>query len=263
VLPVLMYHSVSTVAGGPLRRLAVPPARLTDQLVALREAGFALLGLTEALRRYEADPLGERIVAVTFDDGYANFLTGGLTALSAAGARATLYLAVGHLGRGPASWMGRRGEVLGPLMDWSGVAEVMAAGVEIGSHNMIHVPMDVLPRPLMVRAVGDARRILQDRTGTPVDSFAYPHGYHDRAVRRAVAEAGHTSACEVGYRRYRGIGHRYAIPRLLIGPDDRPDTVVSLVSGASPWLVPAIKRVAQPGWRLVRQTANLAGLRLT
>ena len=290
MLPVLMYHSVSTVADGPLRRLAVPPALLTEQLVALREAGFTLLGLTEALQRHDADlvarrvsadpvgkrittdpvgrcinadPVGERIVAVTFDDGYANFLTGGLTALSAAGAKATLYVAVGHLGRGPASWMGQRGEELGPLMDWSGVAEVVAAGVEIGSHNMIHVPMDVLPRPLMARAIDDARRRLQDRTQTPVPSFAYPHGYHDRAVRAAVARAGHESACEVGYRRYRGVGRRYAIPRLLIGPDHRPADVVALVSGAVPWLMPTVKRVAQPAWRLARRAANLADVRLT
>jgi peptidoglycan/xylan/chitin deacetylase (PgdA/CDA1 family) len=139
-----MYHSISTVTGGPLRHLAVPPALLTDQLVALREAGFTLLGLTEALRRHDTDPVGARVVAVTFDDGFANFLTGGLAALAAARARATLYLAVGHLGRGPASWLGRRGEVFGPLMDWSGVADVVAAGVEIGSHNMVHRPMDVL-----------------------------------------------------------------------------------------------------------------------
>lgn len=262
MLPVLMYHSVSTVESGPLRSLAVPPALLADQLVALREAGFALLGLTEALRRHDADPAA-RVVAVTFDDGYANFCTGGLNALATAGAQATLYLAVAHLARGPASWLGRRGDELGPLMDWADVADVVAAGVEIGSHNMVHVPMDVLPRALMVREIGDARRVLQDGTGTPVRSFAYPHGYHDRAVRSAVARAGHDSACEVGHRRYRGTGHRFAIPRLLIGPDHSPADVVALVTRAGPRLVPALKRAARPGWRLVRWTADLAGVRLT
>jgi peptidoglycan/xylan/chitin deacetylase (PgdA/CDA1 family) len=98
MLPVLVYHSVSTVDKGPLRSLAVPPALLAEQLVALREAGFTLLGLTEALRRHDADPISERLVAVTFDDGYRDFLTGGLAARAAARAGATLYLAVGHLG---------------------------------------------------------------------------------------------------------------------------------------------------------------------
>ena len=33
--------------------------------------------------------------------------------------------------------------------------------------------------------------------GRPVDSFAYPHGYHDRAVRKMVIDAGYTSAAAV------------------------------------------------------------------
>ena len=42
-----MYHSVSAV-GGPLRDLAVPPKRLAEQLTALTDAGYRLVGLSEA-----------------------------------------------------------------------------------------------------------------------------------------------------------------------------------------------------------------------
>lgn len=263
MLPVLMYHSVSTVASGPVRPYAVPPALLADQLVALREAGFTLLGLTEAVARHDADPLGERLVAVTFDDGYRDFLGGGLSALKAAGARATLYLAVGHLG-GPATWLRRNAPALGGLMTWPEVADVVAAGsVEIGNHNMLHIPMDLLTADSLVAGVADARQRLQDATGQAVASFAYPHGYHDLAVRRAVAAAGHTNACEVGYRRWSGNGRRFAIPRLRITPDHSPTEVVDLVAFGGPRLAPALKRAAQPGWRTVRRAADLAGVRLT
>ena len=54
-LPVLMYHSVSTVDNA----LAVPADRLREQLGALAAQGYALVGLTEALRRKENDP-GDR-----------------------------------------------------------------------------------------------------------------------------------------------------------------------------------------------------------
>ncbi len=262
VLPVLAYHSVSTVVSGPVRSLAVPPALLADQLVALREAGFSLVGLTEALRRHDADPIGERLVAVTFDDGYRDVLTGGLAALRAARAGATLYLAVGHLG-GPATWLRARAADLEPLMDWSAVPDVVAAGVEIGNHNMFHVAMDVLPVPDVARAVRDARWLLEDRAGVAVRSFAYPHAYHDGAVRTVVARTGHESACAAGHRRYTGVGHRYAIPRLKITPDHTPTDVVSLVASGGPRLVPALRQAVAPGWRLVRRTADVAGVRLT
>jgi peptidoglycan/xylan/chitin deacetylase (PgdA/CDA1 family) len=262
MLPVLMYHSVSYVDDGPMRPLAVPPRQLTDQLTALRDAGYTLLGLTEALARHDADPLAHGLVAVTFDDGFVNFGTAGLAALDAAGARATLYLAAGHLG-GPATWLGARANVFGALMTWSEVDDVVQAGVEIGSHNLVHTPMDVLPAVVMARQVRDARRQLQQHTATRVPSFAYPHGYHNRAVRAAVAQAGHDTACAVGHRTYDGEGHRYAIPRLQVTPDHTPDDVVTLVATGGPTVIPALKRAAQPGWRFVRRAAHKAGVRLT
>jgi peptidoglycan/xylan/chitin deacetylase (PgdA/CDA1 family) len=260
MLPVLMYHSVSTVAAGPMRPYAVPPALLADQLVALREAGYTLLGLTEALARHDADPVGERVVAVTFDDGYRDFLSGGLAALRAAGARATLYLPAGHLG-GPASWL-RRHDV-GPLMSWAEVPEAVADGlVEIGNHNMVHIPMDLLTERSLVAGIRDARLRLQDASNQPVSSFAYPYGYHDLTVRRAVAAAGHTNACECGDRRYAGGGRRFAVPRLRVGSDHSPSAVVDLVSGGGPRLMPAVWQVSQPAWRMVRRAADLVGVRL-
>ena len=42
-MPALMYHSVSAV-GGPLRDLAVPPARLAEQLGALTAPATAWSG---------------------------------------------------------------------------------------------------------------------------------------------------------------------------------------------------------------------------
>ncbi len=41
-LPVLMYHGLASVPGGPLRPLAVPPPRLREHLRALGDAGYQL-----------------------------------------------------------------------------------------------------------------------------------------------------------------------------------------------------------------------------
>jgi len=114
-MPALMYHSVSAI-GGPLRDLAVPAKRLAEQLGALSAAGYRLVGLTEALDLLDAGST-EKLLAVTFDDGYRNFLTDGLPALAAANAGATLYASVGHLGD-RADWLGRWAPDFGRLLDW-------------------------------------------------------------------------------------------------------------------------------------------------
>ena len=259
-LPALMYHSVSAV-GGPLRDLAVPPGRLAEQLHALTAAGYRLVGLTEAL-----DLLGtgctDKLVAVTFDDGYRDFLTAGVPALQAAGARATLYASVGHLG-GHAGWLGAHAPAFGPMLTWPELAEVAAAGIEIGNHSLIHHPLDVLTPGELREQVVSSHDQLEQRLQIRIRSFAYPHGYNSRRVRETVAAAGHDNATEVGRRVHTPGERRLAVPRFQPTPDHSGPDLVALVAGGGPALVPRLKRAAQPGWRMVRKMARKAGRNLT
>jgi peptidoglycan/xylan/chitin deacetylase (PgdA/CDA1 family) len=259
-LPALMYHSVSAV-GGPLRDLAVPPRRLAEQLAVLTAAGYRLVGLTEALDLLDAGST-ERLVAVTFDDGYRNFLTDGVPALAAAGAGATLYASVGHLGDG-ADWLGRWSTDFGRMLTWDELAEVAAAGVEIGNHSLIHHPLDVLPLAQLRDEVTRGKDELEQRLGRTVRSFAYPHGYNGRRVRRVVVAAGHDNATEVGRRLHTPRERRFAVPRLQPTPDHTGEDLLALVGGAGPRLLPQLKRLAQPAWRTARRIARTTGWELT
>lgn len=252
-LPVLMYHSVSDVPDGPMRQFAVPPALLREQLTALSGAGYRLVGLSEALDALEGgDPAP--MVALTFDDGYVDFLEHGVAVLAGAGARATLYPSVGHLG-GSADWLGDSAGTLGPLMTWSQLAEVADAGVEIGNHGLHHHPLDVLPPEQLDREIRDSHDRLAGTLGRPVRSFAYPHGYNSSRVRATVARYGHTNACEVGRRLHRNGSDPFAVSRLHVTPDHRGTDLVELVRSGGPQLVPRLKRAAGPGWRLTRRVA--------
>ena len=291
-LPVLMYHSVSRPVSGPLRGQAVPPWRLAEQLRALTDAGYRLVGLSEALDLLDADadadadltagPYADAhaetgtetdpgarapLVALTFDDGYRNFLTDGLPRLAAAGGSATLYPVAGSLGANP-RWLGARATELGPLLSASQLAEVVAAGIEIGSHGLAHEPLDVLPAAAVERELVESRDRLEQAIGRPVRSFCYPHGYHTHRMRALVRRAGYDNACEVGRRIYRPAvapsrDDRFAIPRLQVTPDHSGPDLVDLVRGGGPHLVPRIKRLAQPGWRVTRRVARRLGHRLT
>jgi peptidoglycan/xylan/chitin deacetylase (PgdA/CDA1 family) len=252
-LPVLMYHSVSSVPDGPMRPFAVPPALLREQLSALSGAGFRLVGLTEALELMDSG-YQQPVAALTFDDGYRDFLEHGLGVLADAGARATLYASVGHLG-GAADWLGQDAATLGPMLAPEQLCEVAEAGVEIGNHNWFHHPMDVLPEEQLEREVRDSTDRLAQQLGQPVRSFAYPHGYNSARVRAMVARHGHTNACEVGRRLYRKGSDRFAISRLHVTPDHRGEDLLALVRDGGPQLVPNLKRAAQPGWRLTRHVA--------
>jgi peptidoglycan/xylan/chitin deacetylase (PgdA/CDA1 family) len=250
---VLMYHSVSRLDGSPLRDLAVPPDTLRDHLGALRDAGYRLVGQSEALDLLDggcADPL----VALTFDDGYVDFVDSAVGILAQFGAKATLYMSVGHAGQA-AGWLGDQASAFGPIMPMSQLSEVDAAGIEIGNHSLIHHPLDVLPAAQLDREIGDSTKALNDLLGRQVRSFAYPHGYNSAKVRATVAKYGHTNACEVGRRLYQPGSDRFAISRLQPTPDHSGAALLEMVRGRGSQLIPRLKRMAQPGWRLTRGVA--------
>jgi peptidoglycan/xylan/chitin deacetylase (PgdA/CDA1 family) len=255
-----MYHSVSAMAG-PMRDLAVPPRRLAEHLDALNDAGYRLVGLSEALDLLDAGT-DDKVLALTFDDGYRDFLTAGLPALEKAGARATLYASVGHLG-GSAGWLGRWAPDFGPMLTWAELGVVAAAGIEIGNHGLIHHPIDVLPGRRLRHEIVVARDRLEQHLRHPVRSFAYPHGYNGRRVRGVVAWAGHDNATEVGRRLHTATSPRFAIPRLQPLPTHSGPELVALCEQGESGLVPRLKRVAQPGWRIARRAARTAGWNLT
>jgi peptidoglycan/xylan/chitin deacetylase (PgdA/CDA1 family) len=253
-LAVLMYHSVSHVDHGPLQSLAVPPELLRDQLSTLSNAGYRLLGLSEALDLVYSGT-SEAIVALTFDDGYADFLYRGVGVLTELGASATLYMSAGHLGQ-PASWLGQYARDFGPLLTLTQLIEVADAGIEVGNHGLVHQPLDVLSPVQLDGEVRQSRDRLADAVGRPIRSFCYPHGYHGPRVRAAVARLGHDNACEVGRRLYRRGDDRLAIPRLQPTPGHSGADLLRLVRTGGNQLIPQAKRLAQPGWRLTRRISH-------
>ncbi|NED86362.1 polysaccharide deacetylase family protein, partial [Streptomyces sp. SID11233] len=83
----LMYHSVSEVREDPYR-VTVTPHRLERQLRWLRRRG--LRGVCVAtLLAARAAGRGEGLVGLTFDDGYADFLSHAVPLLHRYGCTAT------------------------------------------------------------------------------------------------------------------------------------------------------------------------------
>jgi peptidoglycan/xylan/chitin deacetylase (PgdA/CDA1 family) len=143
-------------------------------------------------------------------------------------------------------------------MDWGELAEVAARGVEIGSHGHEHAELDVLPPGRMRANITLSRRLLADRLGQPVDSFCYPFGYHTAAVRAAVAAAGFTSACEVGYGLHSRSGDPFAIRRLIVTNTDRPEHLRQLVTTGQDSLLLQLRRRTRTPWRILRAARRVA-----
>lgn len=246
VLPVLMYHSIGNSVSADFRTWEVPPGAFAEQLGALVENGYTLTGLSDAL----ANPR-ERQIAVTFDDGFTDFVTRALPVLRELGAGATLYVPTAHVGR-RADWLTDYAERDLPLLDWPELAALAEEGIEIGSHGHRHLELDVLPPALAHEDIAESMRVLTERIGRRPRSFCYPFGYHSLRVRAMVMAAGFSSACEVGYRLHRRSRSRFAVSRLIVDRSVDGPGMLRLVTEGQRGLAFTARRRLRVGWRAYR-----------
>ncbi|WP_225810391.1 polysaccharide deacetylase family protein [Streptomyces spinosus] len=209
---IAMYHSVGDCSDDPYH-LTVSPDRLERQLRWLRRRGLRGVSVTELLAA-RARGEGQHLVALTFDDGYADFLANALPPLTRWGCTATLFVLPGRLG-GDNAWdrLGPRK----PLLTADGIRRAADAGMEIGSHGLTHVDLTRADDGLLKAETAESRAVLEELTGAPVTGFCYPYGTADRRAVQAVREAGYAYACAIDPGELTG---PHALPRVYIGQND-------------------------------------------
>lgn len=203
---ILTYHSIDE-SGSPI---SVSPEAFREHIRFLASGRVRVVGL-DALLTASGD---EDLVALTFDDGCANFATLALPLLEAHGMPATVFVVTDHVGRTNA-WGGtsQAGIPTLPLMDWETLARAQACGIAIGAHTRRHRDLTTLPPGEQeLEIAGSADRIASE-LGVRPTAFAYPYGRHDeRSVR--LVRAHFPRACTTHLRVLSGSEDAARLPRL-------------------------------------------------
>jgi peptidoglycan/xylan/chitin deacetylase (PgdA/CDA1 family) len=168
---IFTYHSLDR--SGSV--ISIPPALFREQMEALA-AGPARVTPLEKLFEQPGS------VAIAFDDAFANVAEDGVPILERLGLPATIFVVSGYSGNCNNWPSQRRGIPRLPLMDWAALRE-LPPSISLGAHTVNHPDLSALPKSEMEREIRDSRREIEQRTGRPVASFAYPYG----AVNAAAA----------------------------------------------------------------------------
>ncbi len=115
--------------------------RFREQLEYLGARGVASLDDGVAAVRRSTEPIDDRPrLAVTFDDGTADFVESALPLLVEFGVPATLYIATQWVDEGRSFWDD------GTVLSWAALREAASTGlVTFGSHTHTHALLDRLP----------------------------------------------------------------------------------------------------------------------
>jgi peptidoglycan/xylan/chitin deacetylase (PgdA/CDA1 family) len=128
----------------------------------------------EPLRRLldrivETVAIGGARIALTFDDGNDSDTRLVLPELHKRGLTAGFFVCTGRIGKPH-------------YLDRAMIAELLDAGMTIGSHGMRHVDWRLTSPAELQAEIGDARRMLEDLAQRPVTTVAIPFGSYDRRV---------------------------------------------------------------------------------
>lgn len=156
----------------------------------------------------------EDAVAVTFDDGFANFRATAWPPLRDHGLPVTLFVVTGHVG-GTNAWGGREAPGIPtlPLLDWHALGRLAQEGVTLGGHGRTHTDLRGLDDAALADELEGCAAELAARTGAPPTAFAYPYGAENVRVRQAAARR-YAHAVTTELRALRGVEAPHALPRL-------------------------------------------------
>jgi peptidoglycan/xylan/chitin deacetylase (PgdA/CDA1 family) len=244
--PVLMYHAIGQPLEKGFRPWVVSPSLLAEQLAALAESGYELMGLTE----WASQKAGRKCAVLTFDDGYADFIENALPILTAYRARATAYIVTAYVGSS-AHWLPFERERQRPLMSWEDLQTISESGIEIGSHGHRHLELDAVRRGIAIEDVSQSLAALRDH-GFLAKSFCYPFGYANRRTRDIVARAGFNTSCIVGRGLAEPDGDPLRVRRLFIDNRTSPEALMRRINGPALPPTARLRTAAQPAWRLFR-----------
>ena len=226
------------------RPYALTPEELRALLVAARESPRHAIPVSQV-----PGELGGAFYGITFDDGAASDYAVAFPILRELGLRATFFVVPTLI------------ETAG-YVTWAQLREMVAAGMEVGSHSLTHPFVNTLDRAGLVREFGESKQILEQRLGMAVRSASLPRGWEPPALREVLQELGYRAFCTSRVAWWYPGGDALAMPRVAVRRGMLPEEFVAIANAGRRTLwrmqaVEAAKNAAKAclgvgGWQRLR-----------
>ncbi len=174
-VPILMYHYVSwppANADRYRRDLSVAPEQLAEHLAYLQGQGYQGITLYDLLNHLAwGQPLPEKPIILTFDDGYRDNYDNAFPLLRQYGFPATFFVLTEVTGQDVPDYM-----------SWDQLREIAAAGMDVECHGRVHDDLPKISHDRLVWQVLGCREMIEAELGQRPRFVAYPSGQFDDQV---------------------------------------------------------------------------------
>ena len=232
---ILCYHGVSggeTPVPGDTFGLHVRKSRFVAQLEWLTKR-YEVVSLRRVLDALDGrGALPKYALALTFDDGFRNFLTVAAPLLRDRKLEASQFVVTDWVNRRngapvPAQWTPSDEEL---SLSWDEVASIHDARFEVGSHTCSHRSLAEIPAGDMDRELRESLAQVR-RVASPPVALAYPKGSYNDQVAERARELGYSCGLTTdgGFNSLQQ--DRFRLRRTLVGDHDDEATFAARLSG--------------------------------
>lgn len=258
-VPILMYHSISDdpeIGISPYFRVCTPLSLFKEQMSWLRENGYSVIDLADAIRSLRSDghlPSGK--VVLTFDDGFQNFYTDAFPVLSRYGFTATVFLPTAYIGETAQKFRGAE------CLTWKQVRELGNMGVHFGSHTVTHPQLRMVKIEELKTEVWQSKNTIEDKLSVPVKSFSYPFAFPEtdrifgQRLRAMLEDAGYECGVSTNIGTASREDNRFFMKRLPVNSCDDLQFFKAKLEGSYDWL-----HTFQYAYKLVARERTAAGM---
>lgn len=196
-IPVIMYHRViRDKSEGGVHGIYVTESQFEKHLKYLKQKGFETITFKDLLNNKYKDRFnrGKKQIILTFDDGYTDNYNYAFPLLKKYGFKCVIYL-LSHLNYN--KWdveVKENPEHKFELMDMSMIKEMEEYGIEFGGHTKTHPKLATLPIEIAQEEILTSKKVLEEKLGHALISFAYPYGNLNEDVKKIVKNSGYNFA---------------------------------------------------------------------
>lgn len=196
-IPVIMYHRViRDKSEGGVHGIYVTESQFEKHLKYLKQKGFETITFKDLLNNKYKDRFNreKKQIILTFDDGYTDNYNYAFPLLKKYGFKCVIYL-LSHLNYN--KWdveVKENPEHKFDLMDMSMIKEMEEYGIEFGGHTKTHSKLATLPIEIAQEEILTSKKVLEEKLGHALISFAYPYGNLNEDVKKIVKNSGYNFA---------------------------------------------------------------------